>query len=416
MKFWTTLSGHQKRVALLGGSVLFFIALIFLAFRPQPIPVDFADVTSGDLEVSVRDEGQTRVKEVYTVSAPIAGRVLRIDADVGDLVRAYQTAVASIQPTSPSFLDIRTRAQAEAAVKVAEAALTLAQAEVARALAEYEFAQSELRRSESLFKKGNVSESARDRAELEVKTKESAFRTTEAALRVKEYELETARASLIDPGNPSPSNLSSESCCIPIYAPVDGRILQILHQSEGVVSAGTPLIEVGDPRELEVVVDLLSTDAVQVRPGADAYLENWGGNDVLAAKVLRIEPFGFTKVSALGVEEQRVNVVLDITDLKEKWSLLGHGFRVETRIITWRDQNVLKVPIGALFRDQGKQAVFVVIEDRAQLRHVEVGQMNDRYAQVLNGLEADDVVIMHPSDLIFDGVAVVSRQDLEVEP
>ena len=416
MKFWNHLTGHQKRVGLLGGSALFFISLIFLVFRPQPIPVDFAVVSLGDLEVSVSDEGQTRVKEVYTVSAPIAGRVLRIDADVGDLVRAYQTAVASIQPTSPSFLDIRTRAQAEAAVKVAEAALTLAQAEVARALAEFEFAQSELRRADSLFKRGNVSESARDRAQLEVKTKESALRTTEAALRVKEFELETARASLIDPGNPETPGPSAESCCIPIYAPVDGRILQILHQSEGVVAAGTPLIEVGDPRELEVVVDLLSTDAVQVRPGAEAYLENWGGDDVLVAKVLRVEPFGFTKVSALGVEEQRVNVVLDITDLKEKWSLLGHGFRVEARIVTWREQNILTVPIGALFRDQGKQAVFVVAQGRAQLRQIDVGQMNDRNAQVLGGLEEGDVVIMHPSDLIFDGVAVTSRQDGTIEP
>jgi len=416
VKFWSALTGYQKRLVLLISGVLLFVFLVYLTLRPQTIPVDFAEVTRGEMVVSVTDEGQTRVEEIYTVSAPIAGRVLRIDADVGDLVRAYETAVASIQPTSPSFLDIRTRAQAEAAVKVAEAAETLAQAEVARALAEFEFAQSELRRTESLFNRGNVSESARDRAQLEVKTKESALRTTEAALRVKEFELETARASLIDPGNPEAPGPSADSCCIPIYAPVDGKVLQILHQSEGVVAAGTPLIEVGDPRELEVVVDLLSTDAVQVRADAEAYLENWGGDDVLAAKVRRVEPFGFTKVSALGVEEQRVNVILDITDLKEKWSLLGHGFRVETRIVTWRGDDVIRVPLGALFRDRGRQAVFVVEQGRAVLRYVEIGQVNERQAEVRDGLSEGEFVVMHPSDLVFDGVAVVARQDGAVEP
>ncbi len=409
MDFWTSLPTQQRRMILMAVGVILFILLFYVAFRPQPLLVDFGTVTRGPMAVSVRDEGQTRVKEIYTVSAPIAGRALRIDADVGDAVEAFQTVVASIQPTSPSFLDIRTRAQAEAAVKVAEAAQSLAQAEVARTEAELEFAQSELRRTESLFKRGNVSESARDRAQLEVKTKQSALKTAEAALRVKEYELETARASLIDPGSPNLPNPSEESCCIPIYAPVNGKVLQILHESEGVVNAGMALIEIGDPRELEVVVDLLSTDAVKVKQGAPAYLENWGGADILEARVRRIEPFGYTKISALGVEEQRVNVVLDITDDPTKWDSLGHGFRVETQIITWQSDDVLRVPLGALFRDQEKQAVFVVEDGYAVLRHIEIGHINETQVEVLGGLEETAQVIMHPSDLVSDGIAVAQR-------
>ena len=407
------LKTHQKaNIAkdwLLGLALAVLMSLLFFALRPQPVNVDLAGVTEGPMMVSIQDEGQTRVREIYTVSAPIAGRALRIEADAGDPVEAFTTVLASIEPMSPTFLDVRTRAQAESAVKAAEAAQTLAAAEVARAEAELEFAKSELSRTETLFKRRNVSQSALDRGRLEVRTRESALATANAALRVKDYELETAKASLIDPGNASPSR-TPENCCIPIYAPVNGQVLQIQHESEGVVSAGTPLIDIGDPQELEVVVDLLSSDAVKVQKGAKAFLENWGGDRVLEAQVRRIEPFGFTKISALGIEEQRVNVVLDLTGPAEDWQALGHGFRVDTRIVTWQKDKVRHIPLGALFRDRDQWSVFVADNGTAVLRPVEVGQTNEVIAEILSGLELDERVILHPSDRISSGTRIAERQ------
>jgi HlyD family secretion protein len=363
-------------VALVAGALVY-------AFLPQPVPADLAKVARGALRVTVDDEGRTRVKEVYVVSAPLAGRVLRIERHVGDPVKAGETVLATIQPTAPTFLDLRGKAQAEAAVHAAEAALRLAEAELTRAQAELEFARSDL-------------------------TSEAAVAAAEAALRVKTFDLETARASLIEPGNEAGMR-REEGCCVSVRAPVDGRVLRLVQESEAVIAAGAPLVEIGDPRDLEVVVDLLSRDAVRVREGAEVEIDQWGGDVTVAGRLRRIEPTGFTKVSALGIEEQRVNVIIDFTDPPADWQSLGHGYRVEAHIVVWQGEDVLKVPVSALFRHGEAWAVFALADGRARLRTLEVGHRNALAAEVLAGLEEGEQVVLYPSDRLFDGAAVTAR-------
>ncbi len=404
----------ERRRILIGGALLvLLIVLLILAFMPKSIPVDIAVIERGEMMVTVKEEGKTRVKDIYTVSAPLSGRVLRIEAKVGDAVSAYKTVLANIEPSAPNFLDIRSRAQAESALKAAEAAESLASADVARVEAELDYAASEMERAKELAKKGNISQSALDRALLELKTKEAALQTAQAALRVKEYEFERARASLIDPGqNEGINNPQNESCCIPIYSPVSGRVLKIIDASERVVSAGSPLLELGNSRELEIVVDLLSTDAVKIEEGSVAFIENWGGPRRLNGVVRRVEPFGFTKISALGIEEQRVKVVIDLTDPPEDWRALGHGYRVEIEILTWVQADVLKVPLGALFRKGDSWATFIEKGGRAHEVIIEINHLNPYEAEIITGLNDGENVILHPSDQIFDGVRVETRPEI----
>jgi HlyD family secretion protein len=397
---------HWRRIAA-GAVVAIVIALaLYYAFRPQPIPVDLAEVTVGVLEVDLEAEGQTRVADVYVVSAPVAGRMQRIEAQVGDEITAGETVLASIRPTAASFLDVRSRRQAEATVRTARAATNLARAERDRARAELDYAESELRRAEALAEKGNISASTLDRARLSVRTAQAALHTGRAALAVRQSELDTAEAALIDPLSGS----EGAGCCITLKAPVDGRVLRILKESEQVVAAGMPLIEIGDPRDLEVVVDLLSSDAVKVKVGAAAEIVGWGGDEALAARVRRIEPFGFTKVSTLGIEEQRVNLILDFVGPPQARARLGHGYRVDARIRLWRGENVLKVPVAALFRERNEWAAFVVAAGVARLQPIQIGRRNQRHAQVLSGLEAGASVVLHPSDRVVDGTVIEQRQ------
>ena len=383
-------------------------ALVF-AFWPQPIAVDLAAVTNGPMRVTVDEEGRTRVKEVYVVSAPIAGRVLRIDAHVGDLVAAGDTVLATIMPSEPEFLDVRSLAQAEAAVRAADAGRDIAVANVARAEAELEFAEAEWSRAQALAERGNISRSSLDRAALEVKTRQADLATSRAALDVRLFELETANARLIAPRQ-TDIGPDAVSCCVPVSAPVSGRILKVMHESESVVAAGTPLLEVGDPSDLEIVVELLSTDAVRVAEGADVMIEAWGGDAQLPGRVRRIEPYGFTKVSALGIEEQRVNVIIEFTGQPEAWRRLGHGFRVEVRVVVWQADDIVTVPLGALFRNGDAWAVFVAEIGRARIRAVSIGQRNGRVAQILDGLEVGERVVLHPSDRVHNDARVIARQ------
>jgi len=413
MSEFASLNPERRRI-LVGGVVLvLLVILLILAFIPKAIPVDIAVIERGEMMVTVKEEGKTRVKDVYTVSAPISGRVLRIESKVGDKVLAYKSVLANIEPRAPNFLDIRTRAQAESALKAAEAAQALAAADVARVEAELDYARSTMKRAEALAQKGNISQSALDQALLELRTTEATLNTVQAALRVKEYEFERARASLIDPGqNEGIDAPQTESCCIPIYAPVNGRVLRLIDASERVVTAGQPLIELGNPQELEIVVDLLSPDAVKVAEGSVAFIQKWGGKTRLNGEVTRVEPFGFTKTSALGIEEQRVNVVIDLTDPAEQWQALGHGYRVEIEIVTWSHDDVLKVPLGALFRKGESWATFIEKDGRASKVIIEVGHINSYEAEVISGLSEGDHVILHPSDRIVDDVRVETRPAL----
>jgi len=381
-------------------------AAIYVLMRPQAIAVDLALIERGPLAVGIEEEGRTRVKEVYILSAPVDGRLLRIAGHAGDWIRKNQTILASIQPTDPGFLDVRERSEVEARVSSAEAARQLARAEVSGARAELDFAEEELVRARKLAKGGHLSQSGLDRAVLLAKKRRAALDTANAALKVKTFELQRTRAMLIEPGAP---DAGGNNCCVVVRAPVSGSILRILQESEKVVAAGTPLVEIGDPADLEVVTDLLSSDAVRVSPGDRVVFNDWGGPKTLQGRVRRVEPFGYTKVSALGIEEQRVNVMIDLTSPRQDWRALGHGFRLDTRIIVWSDDNVLKTPIGALFRDGGQWAVFVDDGGVAALRRIRIGHIGSREAEVLNGLAAGDRVILHPSDRVESGTEIIQR-------
>lgn len=388
-------------------ATLILIAGLIYAFLPQPVPVDLGVAERGPMMVTVSDEGETRVRENYLVSAPLPGRVLRFSGDAGDPVIAGETPIAVIRPSDPAFLDVRTRGELEAAVKAAEAAKAEATAELERLKAAYDFATAEYERAKPLADSGTISQSRLDRALMEQRTQAAAVQTVQAHLNVHEFELERARAALLNPGEPGA--VSPESCCLTIKAPVSGNILRILQESESVVSAGAPLLEIGDPRDLEIVTDLLSMDAVLVTAGDPVIIEDWGGEEMLAGRVRRVEPFGFTKVSTLGIEEQRVNVIVDLNDPPEKWQRLGHGYRVDVRIVIWQEESVLRIPLSALFRQGDKWNVFAVLNGRAQKNEVEVGQINDQYVEILDGLKAGQQVVLHPSDRISNGIRLVAR-------
>jgi HlyD family secretion protein len=378
-----------------------------VAFQPKPVTVDFALVEKGPMQVTIDAEGQTRVKNVYVVSSPISGRKLRITAEIGDPVIADKTLLAAIEPSDPAFLDVRSHAEAEAAVKAARAAQSLAKAELNRIEAELEFAHADLARADALVKRGTISRRDLERNQLTVKTTVAAVSTAKAALRVRNFELQSARARLIDPGANKGSR--SAGCCAEVRAPVSGQVLYIMRKSEGVVAAGMPLLEIGDAQNLEIVVDLLSSDAVRVKVGDTVHIEGWGGDEVLKGRVRQVEPTGFTKVSALGIEEQRVNVLINFEGEPLDWQRLGHGFRVETRIVIWSAKSVLKVPVSALFRDGENWAVYKTDGNLVRLATIVIKHINGHWAEVTEGLADGDRVIAHPSDRIEPGIEVMAR-------
>ncbi len=398
---------RSRRVVFWGTLVAIVLLGLAYAFRPQAVIVDIVTVDRGELVITVNDEGETRVHDVYVLSAPVAGHMRRIDLHAGDPVAALDTVVAEIQPIDPAFLDPRSEAQARADVRAAQSAKELAEAEVEQARAELEFAEREHNRAIKLIKDGTISQRDLDTAERNRRITTAALATATAALDVRSYELERARAALV---SPSQTTVGGEDCdCIAIRSPVHGRVLRILQQSEGVVAAGSPLIEIGNPRNLEVVVDLLSPDAVKVEPGQRVIIERWGGDAPLAGRVRLVEPFGFTKISALGIEEQRVNVVIDLTSDEIDWQRLAHGYQVDVRIVLWESDDALILPLLALFRDGSDWSVFVESDARAELRKVQIGRRNSLHAEVLGGLEAGERVVLYPGDRVSAGVRIAER-------
>lgn len=376
-------------------------------FRPAAVPVDLVAVDRGPLAVSVSDEGETRVRDMYVVSSPVPGRMRRIELEVGDAVEANETLVARIEPSDPSILDVRSAAEARANVDAAAAARIHAEAQVRRVQAELDFARAEYERIRALARSHTVSENELDSAQRRARTAEAALAEAQAERKVRESEYQVARARLLAPG--AARQPVADCDCVSVYSPVSGRVLRIVTESEGVVASGTPLVEIGNPDLLEVVVDLLSADAVRVQAGQRVIIDAWGGDQPLDGVVQRVEPFGFTKVSALGIEEQRVNVVIDITAPRERWERLGHGYRVEPRIVLWESSDVLRVPLSALFRQGDQWAVFVERDGRAELREVEIGQDNGLQAEVRAGLDAGERVVLHPADRVSPGVRLAER-------
>ncbi len=402
------MNGTWIKRTILGAIALAVIGAFVYALSPKPVLVDTTIISRGPLKVTVDEEGETRIREIYVVSSPLDGRVLRSPREVGDAVSKDKTLLAVIEPGDPSFLDIRTRRELEATVAAAEASVSLTESEIDRAESELEFAQSDLKRAKSLAQRGTISERTLEKAALDVQTRQAGLAQARANLILRHRQLDSAKARLIGPEQKK-ARSTDDSCCVEVHAPVDGKVLRIDKESEQIVKAGEPLLRIGDPKDLEIVVDLLSTDAVKVRAGADARIEGWGGPRSLQARVRRIDPAGYTKVSALGIEEQRVNTILDLTSPREELPTLGHDFRVFVRITVWSSENALKVPLGALFRQGNEWAVFKVVDGTAKLTPVKIGQRNSQVAEIIEGLEAGARVILHPSDRVSSGSKVEER-------
>lgn len=374
---------------------------------PRAIQADLAVVARGPMEVTVHDDGRTRVREIYTVSAPVAGRIVRNPHKEGDPVTSGESVVAILRPAPPGFLDDRTRAELGATLSAADAAVRRIEHEVARLEAELEFSRADLTRIETLARDGVVAERALEEAETEITAAAHALAAAQAELEMQRGERARIEARLAaKPGETFGEPDESE---IRLRAPATGQVLRVLQESETVVAAGTPLIQISDPNDLEIVADLLSTDAVRIDVGAPARIVGWGGPPI-SGRVAQIEPAGFPKVSALGIEELRVETIIEITDPVEKWQRLGHDFRVIVEITVWQEDDAVTVPVGAMFRNGESWAVFAVRDGRARLTQIEIGHRNEIEAEVRSGVAVGDRVILYPSDRIAEGVRVSPRR------
>lgn len=385
------------------------VAAFVYAFRPQPIAIDFGEVVRGNMRVTIAEEGETRIHDRFVVSAPVPGRVLRIDLEPGDPVQAGRTLVATFLPTGPVLLDVRSRTEAEARVRAAEAAVERVKANLERVREERSFAESQMERYGELFEQGLVSRERFDTAEFEARRQQEAFNTAELEIQDAAQAVEVARAGLVEVVEDATSASNGNGQPITIRSPINGVVLRRLRESEGVVPSGETLVEIGDISRIEIVSDLLSADAVRVGAGDKVLIEEWGGGMTLHGRVRLVEPSGFMKLSALGVEEQRVNVIIDFDDTEQAAGYLGDGYRVEVRIVTWETDDTLKVPTSSLFRTGDDWSVFTVVEGMAVLRRIEVGQRNGLEAEILSGLSESDPVIIHPSDDVVDGAQIVPR-------
>lgn len=383
--------------------ILAIVAGLVYALRPQPVAVDLATIDRGPMEVTIDEEGVARIRDIFKVSAPITGRVERLPVHVGDTVVANQTIVAAIHPVQPPFLDVRTRRELQAAVDAAKAAVTLAEAQVMSAETNVRVKRSDLERAKALASNATISVSAFEKIAADVETAEAHLKEMQAALDLRRSELLSAEARLIGPEAGATSEVS-----VNVFAPTDGTVLRLHSESEQVVLSGGPLLEIGHPGNLEIVVHLLSSDAVVVSPGALARVDGWGGPEI-TIRLRRIDPAAYTKVSALGIEEQRVDAVFDIVDPYERWQRLGHEFRVMVHIPIWRSEDALRLPLGSLFRRGEAWHVFKVVDGAAVLTPVVIGHRSARFAEVIDGLAAGDVVVLHPSDRVVDGVSVAAR-------
>lgn len=377
---------------------------LVIGFMPRAVPVDVVEARRGPLAVTVEEEGKTRVMERYRVSAPVTGYVRRIGLDAGDAVKAGQV-LAVIEPARAVALDPRTRAQAQAQASAARAALAAAVENARAAAAAAQLAQQERVRAESLRQSDFVSEQALDAARTAETRARAAQEAAQHAVRVARFDLVTAQAAVA-----STDRLKNGAAdVVQVHAPADAHVLRLLQESEGAVAAGQPLLEIGDPESLEVEVEVLSTHAVRIAPGSRVILDRWGGEQAVEGRVRVVEPSGFTKVSALGVEEQRVRVIVDFASSRDAWARLGDGYRVDARFVLWEGEDVLQLPTSALFRSGAGWAAFVIDGRRARMKPVEIGQRAGLDTQILSGLAAGDRVVAHPDETVRDGTRVRPR-------
>ena len=397
-----TISVQWRRRTVLGLVLVAGAAALIWGLRPQPIAVDMGTASRGALRVTLEQEGRTRVLDRYVVASPVTGHARRIPLEVGQAVVRGAT-VAELEPLRADTLDPRRQAEAAARIAAAGSALSGAEQRASAAASAAELAQAELQRVRALRLQGHVSSAAEDRAASDAQRSGAEQRSAQFAVAAARHELEAARTLLQYAGKPSGTGL------VTVRAPVAGKVLKIAHKSEGSVTSGQPLVEIGDPGALEVEVDLLSADAVRIPPGTRVVFERWGGEGALEGVVRMVEPAGFTKVSALGVEEQRVWVIVAFTSSASQWQRLGDGYRVESSFILWEGKDILQIPASAVFRDGEGWAVFAVEQGRAVKRSVQVGQRTGLLAQITSGLQAGDSVIIHPDDRVRDGVRVAAR-------
>lgn len=374
---------------------LLVVGILGLGLRPQPAPVETARVTKGTLRATINEEGRTRVRQRFLVSAPVGGQLRRIPFKAGTPCQAGSTVVAVIDPISPALLDARSR-------RLAEARRDTVAANLEKARTAHRFATNDLARFQRLFKDGTVSTQELESFQWREASAAKELAAAESALRQAEAELAEFSAPA-----PNPESAPADRKPIEVLAPASGRVLKVIEENARVVSAGTPLLEIGDPTDLEVVIEVLSRDGAAIAPGTKVELDQWGSGEPLVAKVRLVEPAAFTKVSALGVEEQRVNVIADLESPPEKRPGLGHGFRVESHILVWEAASVLKAPAGALFRRGSKWSAFVLENGRATRRTVEVGKTSGSETQVTAGLNEGDTVILYPGDRITEGLRVI---------
>lgn len=395
------LEAFRRPRVLIGALIV--CGLVVVALWPVTVPVTTGRVVRGPLTVTIDEDGRTRVRDRFVVTAPVAGELMRIALRPGDRVERGRTVLATIRPARPVPIDARTRAELEAALRSAEAAVGRATAEEQRARTAADLAARQVRRSEALAEAGAMAREALEVQQAELRVLEGAVQAAEYAVAQARQEAQAVRARL------GPTEPSTEVPTVTVTAPVDGVVLALHGESQRVVAPGGPLVDLGDPDAIEVVADLLSVDAVRVQAGSRVIVDRWGGPDPLEGRVRLVEPSGFTKFSALGVEEQRVNVIIDITDPPGAFAALGDGFRVEVRIVEWHDESTLQAPLSALFREGEGWAVYEVVDGRAVRRPVTVGRRATRDVQILDGVGEGATIVTYPPDTLEDGVRVAER-------
>ena len=385
----------------LGG--LFLLALVAWGLWPKPIVIETGVAARGPLTVRVSEEGKTRVRNRYVVAAPVAGKMRRVSLKPGDEVKAGATVLTAIEPVAPPLLDPRARAQAEAVVAMTEASRKQATESLAAKRASLKMAAADRDRMRSVTRDGSLSESDRDKVEGDASIKSAEVRAAEFSLQVIDYELAQARAALERPDSNSSGNL------VEVKSPVSGRVLKVMQESEMVVTPGVQILEIGDPTDIEIEAEILSRDAVTIHPGDLVEVGQWGGETPLQGRVRRVEPAAFTKISALGVEEQRVIVLSDLVDVPEAARALGDRYRVEVSVAVWHSGDVLIVPAGALFREGNAWTAYIFRDGKANLTSVQAGHSDGRFTEILSGVVAGDEVLLHPPDTVKDGTAVIKR-------
>jgi HlyD family secretion protein len=390
--------------------VIIIIAVVVLAtvygFFPKAVEVDLADVTRGPLQVTIEEEGRTRLKDRFVITAPTAGYLERVKAKVGDPVEKGQGIIV-LDPLRSPVLDSRNRAEATATITAAEATLNAAIAKESAAAADADYMEKRLERLKNLYAKGSIAKDQFDQIEAETKKARAIQRSAKAAVEVSRSELERAKTLLQNFGSVKKTASQNK---VYVSSPVSGNIFRIYKESEGAVNVGEPLMEIGNSKSLEIRVEVLSSDAVKIKPGTSVFMKRWGGEGTLTGVVRIVEPAGFTKISILGVEEQRVLVIADITSPVEMWRSLGDAYRLEAHFVVWEGKDVLQVPAGALFRVGNDWAVFVSEKGRAVKKLVKIGQRNAMAAEIISGLTENEKVIAHPDDTIGDGTRIKPRK------